>query len=133
MVDAIPDPSCNISTAIVDGVANSPWVKSSVSGTLLYNNIDDMKNPHSGLYATFTTEFAGLGGDAEFIKVTGRGTYYHTLSEEMNLVGLADRRRRTHRRHRRLATCACSTISRTATASSAASNINGIGPASIAK
>jgi outer membrane protein insertion porin family len=86
--DGIPDPTCNISTAIVDGVENSPWVKSSVSGTLLYNNIDDMKNPHSGLYATFTTEFAGLGGDAEFIKVTGRGTYYHTLSEEMNLVGL---------------------------------------------
>ena len=86
--DGIPDPTCNISTAIVDGVENSPWVKSSVSGTLIYNNIDDMKNPHSGLYATFATEFAGLGGDAEFIKVTGRGTYYHTLSEEMNLVGL---------------------------------------------
>jgi outer membrane protein insertion porin family len=83
------DPTkCNVSLAIQDGVANSPWVKSSVSGSLLYNSIDDMKNPHEGLYATFTTEYAGVGGDAEFIKVSGRGTYYHTLSEEMNIVGL---------------------------------------------
>lgn len=90
-----PDPDCNVSSAIVDAIIDpatgqqrGPWRKSSVSGTLLYNTIDDMKNPHNGLYATFTTEFAGLGGDAEFLKFTGRGTYYRTLSEEMDLVGL---------------------------------------------
>jgi outer membrane protein insertion porin family len=83
------DPSeCDVSEAIIDGVENSPWNKSSVSGTLLYNTIDDMKNPHAGIFANFTTEVAGLGGDAEFVKVTGRGTYYHTLSEEMDIVGL---------------------------------------------
>ena len=49
---------------------------------LLYNTIDDMKNPHAGIYATLTTEVAGLGGDAKFVKVTGRGSYYQTLSEE---------------------------------------------------
>ncbi|MEP9398444.1 outer membrane protein assembly factor BamA [Mesorhizobium sp. KR2-14] len=78
-----------ISPAIVDGVKNSPWVKSSVSGTLLYNTIDDMKNPHSGIYAALTTEVAGLGGDARFVKVTGRSSYYQTLSEEYDIVGLA--------------------------------------------
>ncbi|MEP9373098.1 outer membrane protein assembly factor BamA [Mesorhizobium sp. KR1-2] len=78
-----------ISQAIISGVKNSPWIKSSVSGTLLYNTIDDMKNPHSGLYAAFTTEVAGLGGDSKFVKVTGRSTYYQTLSEEMDIVGLA--------------------------------------------
>lgn len=87
-VPGTPDPDCNVSQAIVDGVASSPWTKSAVSGTLLYNSIDDMKNPHSGLYATFTTEFAGLGGDAEYLKFTTRGTYYQTISEEMNIVGL---------------------------------------------
>jgi outer membrane protein insertion porin family len=78
-----------ISDAVISGVKNSPWIKSSVSGTLLYNTIDDMKNPHSGLYAAFTTEVAGLGGDSKFVKVTGRSTYYQTLSEEMDIVGLA--------------------------------------------
>ncbi|MFU0504582.1 outer membrane protein assembly factor BamA [Pseudaminobacter sp. NGMCC 1.201702] len=78
----------DISPAIHEGIAESPWTKSSVSGTVLFNTIDDMKNPHSGIYATFTTEVAGLGGDAEFVKLTGRGSYYHTLSEEMDIVGL---------------------------------------------
>lgn len=80
--------TCEVSSATVDGIENSPWVKSSIGATLLYNNLDNMKNPRSGLYATFATEFAGLGGDAEFLKFTGRGTYYHTLSEELNLVSL---------------------------------------------
>ncbi|MDX8460111.1 outer membrane protein assembly factor BamA [Mesorhizobium humile] len=79
---------CTISQAIVDGVAESPWLKSSVSLGLVYNTIDDMKNPHEGLYVTGTTEFAGLGGDAKWVKVTGRASVYQTLSEQLDLVGL---------------------------------------------
>lgn len=83
------DPAkCKISPAIQDGIANSPWIKSSISGTLVYNTIDDMKNPRNGIYANFTTEVAGLGGDAKFVKFTGRGSYYQTLSEELDIVGL---------------------------------------------
>ncbi len=83
------DPTqCDISPAIIDSVDDSPWIKSSVSGTLVYNTIDDMKSPHNGIYANFTTEVAGLGGDAQFVKVTGRASYYQTLSEEMDIVGL---------------------------------------------
>src|SRR5262249_55194456 len=39
---------CNISPAILAGVAESPWLKSSVSGSLIYNTIDDNNNPHAG-------------------------------------------------------------------------------------
>ena len=85
----ILDPlKCSISPAIQDGIANSPWLKSSVSGTLVYNTIDDMKNPRNGIYANFGTEVAGLGGDAKFVKFTGRASYYQTLSEEFDIVGL---------------------------------------------
>lgn len=88
-VNGALDPSrCNVSIAILDGIADSPWIKSSVSGTLVYNTIDDMKSPHAGIYANFTTEVAGLGGDAKFVKVSGRGTYYQTLSEELDIVAL---------------------------------------------
>ncbi len=84
------DPSeCDVSVAIIDGVNNSPWNKSSISQSLIYNTIDDMKNPHSGIYANLTAEFAGIGGDAKYVKFTGRGSYYHTLSEEYDIVGLA--------------------------------------------
>ncbi|RUW26719.1 MULTISPECIES: outer membrane protein assembly factor BamA [unclassified Mesorhizobium] len=83
------DPSrCTISPAILAGVAESPWVKSSVSLGLVYNTIDDMKNPHEGLYITGTTEVAGLGGDAKWVKLTGRASVYQTLSEQLDLVGL---------------------------------------------
>ncbi len=61
------------------GIAESPWIKSSVSLGLVYNTIDDMKSPHDGIYANSTAEVAGLGGDAKFVKLTGRGTVYQTL------------------------------------------------------
>ncbi|CDX18005.1 Outer membrane protein assembly factor BamA [Mesorhizobium sp. ORS 3324] len=87
--NGVYDPSkCTISQAVRDGVAESPWIKSSVSLGLVYNTIDDMKNPHEGLYVTGTTEFAGLGGDAKWVKVTGRASVYQTLSEQLDLVGL---------------------------------------------
>ncbi|TIL60441.1 MAG: outer membrane protein assembly factor BamA, partial [Mesorhizobium sp.] len=79
---------CNISTAILDGIEESPWLKSSVSLGLVYNTIDDMKNPHEGIFANVTTEFAGLGGDAKFVKVTTRGSVYQTLSEQLDLVAV---------------------------------------------
>ncbi|WP_217574893.1 outer membrane protein assembly factor BamA [Mesorhizobium sp. GbtcB19] len=87
--NGVYDPSkCKISTAILDAVNEGAWVKSSVSLGLVYNTIDDMKNPHEGLYITGTTEVAGLGGDAKWVKVTGRGSVYHTLSEQWDVVGL---------------------------------------------
>ena len=86
--DNIPGAHCVVSPAILDGINAGQWLKSSVSAGLLYNTIDDMKNPHDGIYANFTTEYAGLGGDAEWIKLTGRASYYRTLSEEQDIVGL---------------------------------------------
>ena len=86
--NGIPDAGCSVSTAILDGIAQSPWIKSSISLGLTYNTIDDMKNPHEGIFATTTAEFAGVGGDAKYVKLTGRGSVYQTLSEQYDLVGL---------------------------------------------
>jgi outer membrane protein insertion porin family len=85
---ASPDADCNVSQAIIDGVENSPWVKSSVSGGITYNTIDDTKNPHYGIFANVGAEFAGLGGDAKFYKFTARASVYQTLSEELDIVGV---------------------------------------------
>jgi outer membrane protein insertion porin family len=89
LTGGVLDPAkCDVSPPIQAGIAESPWLKSSVSLGLVYNTIDDMKNPHEGLYVTGTTEFAGLGGDAKWVKVTGRASVYQTLSEQLDLVGL---------------------------------------------
>ncbi|MBA1138824.1 outer membrane protein assembly factor BamA [Mesorhizobium sp. CCANP35] len=85
---ASPDVDCDVSQAIRQGVAEGAWIKSSVSAGLVYNSVDDMKNPHEGLYASATAEVAGLGGDAKFFKFTTRATVYQTLSDQMDLVGL---------------------------------------------
>lgn len=83
------DPSkCAVSTAIQQGVAQSPWTKSSVLGSLTFNTIDDMKNPRSGLFATASVEVAGIGGDAKYVMAMARASYYQTLSEEMDIVGI---------------------------------------------
>jgi outer membrane protein insertion porin family len=69
-------------------VTGTAWTKSSVSGSLIYNTIDNIKNPREGMYANFTAEVAGLGGNARFVKLTGRASYYKTISDELDLVGL---------------------------------------------
>jgi outer membrane protein insertion porin family len=74
--------------ALVEAAENSPWLRSSVSYSLTYNSIDDLKNPHDGLYGKFTQEFAGLGGDAKFMKTTFKGNYYKTLAQEADIVGM---------------------------------------------
>ena len=74
-----------------------------------------MKNPHAGSMRTLTTAYAGLGGDAEWVKVTTRATYYHTLSEEYDVVALLTGGA-GHITGTATASCASSTSSRTTTA-----------------
>ncbi|ENN94844.1 outer membrane protein assembly factor BamA [Bartonella vinsonii] len=76
------------SGAIVQAAKHSPWKRSSISYGLTYNTIDDMKNPHDGWYVRVLQEYAGLGGNAKFLKTTGKAMMYKTLSEPMDLVGL---------------------------------------------
>ncbi|KAB2669515.1 outer membrane protein assembly factor BamA [Ochrobactrum sp. LMG 5442] len=86
-VNGEPDPTY-YAPALLEAAENSPWLRSSISYSLTYNSIDDMKNPHDGLYGKFTQEFAGLGGDAKYIKTTAKANYYKTLSQEADIVGM---------------------------------------------
>ncbi len=86
---AYVDATCGtLPKPIHDAIKDGTWEKSSLSANLVYNTIDDMKNPHYGIFANVGAEVAGLGGDAKFVKFTARGSVYHTLSEEMDIVGL---------------------------------------------
>lgn len=74
--------------ALVEAAEESPWLRSSISYALTYNSIDNPNNPHDGIYARFGQEFAGLGGNAKFMKTSARATYYKTLSQEADVVGV---------------------------------------------
>jgi outer membrane protein insertion porin family len=65
-----------------------PWIKSSISGSLVWDSIDDKNNPREGIFSRFTTEFAGIGGDAKWSKTTIKASYYQTVSEDLSLVGI---------------------------------------------
>ncbi|WP_336294400.1 outer membrane protein assembly factor BamA [Bartonella sp. CB169] len=76
------------SGAIVQAAKQSPWKRSSISYGLTYNTIDDLRDPHNGWYVHVLQEYAGLGGNAKFLKTTGKAMMYRTLSEQVDLVGL---------------------------------------------
>jgi len=68
-------------------VTNGPWVRSSISHSLTYDTIDDRTLPRDGIFAQITQEFAGLGGDSEYYKISGKARYFHTLLEDADVIG----------------------------------------------
>ena len=50
--------------------------------SLLYNNIDDRKNPTTGYYVNYKQDVAGLGGQSDFIRETLDARWYHPITED---------------------------------------------------
>ncbi|RCL00800.1 MAG: outer membrane protein insertion porin family [Candidatus Tokpelaia sp. JSC188] len=76
------------SGAIISAYENSPWKRSSINYGLIYSSIDDMQSPRDGVFARISQEYAGIGGDANFLKTTAKAMLYKTLSEQRDLIGL---------------------------------------------
>nr|MCU0830130.1 outer membrane protein assembly factor BamA [Rhizobiaceae bacterium] len=76
------------SEQLLNDINRGTWVKSSLSTSLTYNTLDNRQDPREGLFARGTVEFAGLGGDANYLKATASATYYQPLVEELNVIGL---------------------------------------------
>jgi outer membrane protein insertion porin family len=55
--------------------------------TFNYNTLDSTREPRNGFYAEVKTDFAGLGGDSRYFRVTGDARYYHELFEDV--IGIA--------------------------------------------
>lgn len=76
------------SPAITQAQDEGKTIKSAVGYSLVYNTLDSMQNPSSGIYAKFNQEFAGVGGDVRFIRSTIDARYYHELYPAWGLVGM---------------------------------------------
>jgi outer membrane protein insertion porin family len=63
-------------------------VKSAISATYTYDDLDNPSKPSSGLRAQLETELAGLGGDAQFASVEGRAWYFIPLLDEKLVIKL---------------------------------------------
>jgi outer membrane protein insertion porin family len=80
-------PDDNVSGPYAYLIDKGDFTQSSVSQTLTYNTLDSQTLPREGFYITGTHEFAGLGGDSDFYKISGRARYFHLLSTEADLIG----------------------------------------------
>ncbi len=59
--------------------AQGPVITSLIGYTLTYNTLDNVNSPTSGLYASITQDFAGLGGDVNFIRTSAQARKYHEI------------------------------------------------------
>ena len=60
---------------------------SSLGASLTYDGRNHPKNPTRGYFFQVAGDFAGVGGDVQYVRVTGEGRAYYPLTEKITLVG----------------------------------------------
>lgn len=68
-------PSLPVRVGLLDGGA----ITSMAGYSLMYNTLDNNKNPTQGIRAELKQDFAGLGGDVKFIRTTGDARFYQEV------------------------------------------------------
>ncbi len=81
---AIYDVQPQASQAIKEAAGDA--ITSSWGTSLVYDARNHPKSPTSGFYWMTSGEFAGLGGDVQFWRVTGEGRYYYPIAEKITFV-----------------------------------------------
>src|SRR6187401_3703749 len=60
-----------------------PAIVSMVGYSLIYNTLDNNRNPTKGLLTELRQDFAGVGGDVNFIRTTGDVRWYYELVSDI--------------------------------------------------
>jgi outer membrane protein insertion porin family len=80
-------PSCysdgEASAAVKQQIDAGPSIVSLVGYGLVYNTVDNNKNPTRGLLAELRQDFAGVGGDVNFVRTTGDVRFYYELMSDI--------------------------------------------------
>jgi outer membrane protein insertion porin family len=89
----LPTPTCfgdgEASLPVRIELSEGPVLTSLVGYTLAYNSLDNTRNPRSGIYAELKQDFAGVGGDVQFVRTTvDTRTYYEVLPDVVGLLRL---------------------------------------------
>ena len=74
------------SLAVRKELAQGPVFVSLIGYGVTYNTLDNNRNPTSGIIATLSQDFAGAGGDVNFVKTTGDFKLYDEVLPD--IVGL---------------------------------------------
>ena len=60
-----------------------------VGTSITFDKRNHPKNPNRGFYLYGGMEFAGVGGDVQYLRFTGEGRYYFPITEKITFVGRA--------------------------------------------
>jgi outer membrane protein insertion porin family len=63
--------------------AEGETLTSLIGYSFIYNTLDSVQNPKDGIRAEFRQDFAGAGGDSQFVRTTFDGRFYHELPSDM--------------------------------------------------
>jgi outer membrane protein insertion porin family len=74
------------SLAVRKELAAGAILVSSLGYTVAYNTVDNLRNPTSGIYAEFKQDFAGIGGDVNFIRSQAEVRSYYELFSDIVAV-----------------------------------------------
>lgn len=69
--------------------ADDAYWTSSIGTSLTYDKRNSPRNPTSGYYLQVSSDFAGLGGDVNYVRVQGEGRAYYPITENITFVGRA--------------------------------------------
>jgi outer membrane protein insertion porin family len=61
-------------------------ITSQIGYSLIYNTLDQNKDPSRGNYAILSQDFAGLGGDVQLIKTTADARSYYPVTNELTAM-----------------------------------------------
>ena len=70
------------SLALKQAASQGVIITSLAGFSLIYNTLDNNKNPSSGLIATYKQDVAGLGGNSQFFRETFDSHYYYPLTDD---------------------------------------------------
>ncbi len=79
------DPEASLAVKQIEGSA----IISSVGYSLIYDTRNNRKNPSRGFYFSWSQEFAGAGGDVDYIRSIAEARAYYPLFNQVTLVGRA--------------------------------------------
>jgi outer membrane protein insertion porin family len=92
IIPVVPSPFINCLTngeapvEIKQAAAQGAIVTSLAGFSVLFNNLDNRKDPTTGYVLNYKQDVAGLGGQSEFIRETLDARWYHPITEDF--IGL---------------------------------------------
>jgi len=85
--EEIFDPTSNASLAVKQAAEEGEVLVSSVGYTVAFDTRNLPQQPSSGIFASFSQDLAGLGGDVNYIRSVADARGYYPLTNKITLVG----------------------------------------------